>query len=141
MLRPIAGLLTTDHDAVVGSPGRCRDSEQLTDCQFETGFGFRGRVRFGDERGTNLEVGLGFTDQVGTLFEAAYHWAPKPVVPVKLAVQVTDLPVTTDFGVRLVTDVGWRGMSWVYPSLRLSYQARDIDHAGFSGGLGLNFDW
>lgn len=141
MLRPMAGLLTTDRDENVGSPGRCRDSEQLDDCEFETGFGFRGRVRFGDERGTNLQIGLGFTSQVGTLFEAAYHWAPRPVVPVKLAVQVTDLPVTSDFGVRLVSDVGWRGTSWVYPSVRLSYQARDIDHAGFSGGLGLNFDW
>ena len=141
MLRPMAGLLTTDRDESMGSPGRCRDSTQLDDCEFVTGFGFRGRVRFGDERGTNLQIGLGFTDQVGTLFEAAYHWAPKPVVPVKLAVQVTDLPVTSDFGVRLVSDVGWRGTSWVYPSVRLSYQARDIDHAGFSGGLGLNFDW
>lgn len=141
MLRPIAGLLTTDRDPGMGSPGRCRDTDDITSCQFDTRFGFRGRVRFGDERGTNLEVGLGFTKEVGTLFEAAYHWAPKPVVPVKLAVQVTDLPVTTDFGVRLVSDVGWRGMSWVYPSLRLSYQARDIDHAGISGGLGLNFDW
>jgi hypothetical protein len=141
MLRPVAGLLTTDRDMNVGSPGRCRDADELADCEFETGFGFRGRVRFGDERGTNLQIGLGFTSKVGTLFEAAYHWAPKPVVPVKLAVQVTDLPVTTDFGVRLVTDVGWRGMTWVYPSVRLSYQARDIDHAGFSGGMGLNFDW
>ncbi len=141
MLRPQAGLLTTNRDASAGSPGRCRDSQDLDNCEFITGFGFRGRVRFGDERGTNLEIGLGITEQVGTLFEAAYHWAPKPEVPVKLAVQVTDLPVTTDFGVRLVTDVGWRGMAWVYPSLRLSYQARDIDHAGISGGLGLNFDW
>lgn len=141
MLRPIAGLLTTDRDPAEGSPGRCRDAQNLAECDFGTSLGFRGRVRFGDERGTNLQVALGFTKSVGTLFEAAYHWAPKPVVPVKLAVQVTDLPVTTDFGVRLVTDVGWRGTSWVYPSVRLSYQARDIDHAGFSGGLGLNFDW
>ena len=141
MLRPQVGLLTTNRDPLEGSPGRCRDTTQLEDCSFFTRVGFRGRVRFGEERGTNLELGLGITDQVGTLFEAAYHWAPRREVPVKLAVQVTDMPVTTDFGVRLVTDVGWRGVPWVYPSLRLSYQARDIDHAGFSGGLGLNFDW
>ena len=67
--------------------------------------------------------------------------APTPKVPVKLAVQVTDLPVPEDFGVRLLADVGWRGVAWVYPSLRVSYQARDIDHVGVSGGLGLNFDW
>ena len=51
------------------------------------------------------------------------------------------MPVPEDFGVRLLADVGWRGMSWVYPSLRVSYQARDIDHVGVSGGFGLNFDW
>ncbi len=141
MLRPQIGLLTTNRDAVAGSPGRCRDATDLAECEFLTRVGFRGRVRFGDERATNLEIGLGITSEVGTLFEAAYNWAPKPELPVHLAVQVSDLPVIEDFGVRLVTDVGWRGMSWVYPSLRLSYQARDIDHAGFSGGLGLNFDW
>jgi hypothetical protein len=141
MLRPLAGLLTTDHMVLTGSPGRCRDAEDLSNCEFLTRLGFKARVRFGEERGTNLQLAAAVTQTVGTLFEAAYHWAPRPQVPVKLAVQVTDLPVTTDFGVRLVTDVGWRGVTWVYPSVRLSYQARDIDHAGFSGGLGLNFDW
>ena len=42
---------------------------------------------------------------------------------------------------RLIADVGLRKMSWFYPSARVSYQARDIDHGGLSGGLGLNFDW
>jgi hypothetical protein len=142
MLRPQAGLLTTDRmEGEGGSPTRCRDTDEIGQCDFLTRVGFRARARFGDERSTNLIVGLGVTDGVGTLFEAIYHWAPRLDVPVNLAVQVTDLPVTTDFGVRLLADVGYRGRSWVYPSLRLSYQARDIDHAGFSGGLGLNFDW
>ena len=101
----------------------------------------RARVRFGQERGTNLELGVGFASHVGTLFEAAYHWAPRPVVPIKFSVQVTDMPVPEDYGVRLVGDIGWRGVRWVYPSLRLSYQARDIHHAGVSGGMAMNFDW
>ncbi|MCE9577609.1 MAG: hypothetical protein K8W52_30950, partial [Deltaproteobacteria bacterium] len=141
MIRPQAGLLTTDRVRDPGSGGRCRDATDLTDCDFSTGFGLRARARFGDEDGTNLIVGVGFTSGVGTLIEAAYHWAPRPEVPIALAVQVTDMPVPEDFGVRIIGDVGWRGQSWIYPSLRLSYQARDIDHAGFSGGLGLNFDW
>lgn len=140
MLRPQAGVVTTDR-APGGSPRRCSDANNLEDCEFFTGVGFRARVRIGDELGTNLELGAGFTDGVGTLFEALYHWAPNKLVPVQLAVQVTDMPVPEDFGVRLLADVGWRGVSWVYPSLRLSYQARDIDHVGVSGGLGLNFDW
>lgn len=140
MLRPQAGLLTTDTRSA-SSSSRCSNATSLEECEFFTGFGLRGRVRFGNERGTNLELGVAFTSRVGTLLEAAYHWAPTPTVPVKLSVQVTDMPVPEDFGVRLVGDVGWRGRRWIYPSLRLSYQARDIDHAGLSGGLGVNFDW
>ena len=140
MVRPQAGLLTTDRDPD-GGPRRCGDTTDLDGCAFDTGLGLRVRARIGDEDGTNLELGAGFTEGVGTLFEAMYRWAPTPRVPVKLAVQVTDLPVPEDFGVRLLADVGWRGVGWVYPSLRVSYQARDIDHVGVSGGLGLNFDW
>lgn len=140
MLRPQAGLLTTD-ERPDGGPRRCSDTTDTAECNFGKGYGLRLRVRIGEELGTNLELGAGFTSDVGTLFEALYRWTPTPKVPVKLAVQVTDLPVPEDFGVRLLADVGWRGVSWVYPSLRISYQARDIDHVGVSGGLGLNFDW
>lgn len=140
MLRPQAGVVTTD-SSPEGGARRCSSATELDKCNFFTGFGFRARVRIGEEVGTNLELGAGFTDGIGTLFEALYHWSPTKLVPVQLAVQVTDMPVPEDFGVRLLADVGWRGMSWVYPSLRVSYQARDIDHVGVSGGFGLNFDW
>jgi hypothetical protein len=140
MLRPQAGVITTDTRSD-GGPRRCSSEVHLAECDFATGFGFRGRVRIGEELGTNLELGAGFTSGIGTLFEALYHWYPNKLVPVQLAVQVTDLPVPEDFGVRLLADVGWRGMSWVYPSVRVSYQARDIDHVGVSGGAALNFDW
>jgi hypothetical protein len=140
MLRPQAGLLTTDVRPD-GGPRRCGDTTDLDGCDFGKGYGLRARVRIGEELGTNLELAAGFTSDVGTLFEAMYRFTPTPKVPLKLAVQVTDLPVPEDFGVRLLADVGWRGVAWVYPSLRVSYQARDIDHVGFSGGLGLNFDW
>ncbi len=103
--------------------------------------GARGRIRLGEELGTNLVLGAAFTSHVGTMLEAAYHWLAKPVVPVQITVQVTDQPVVEDFGVRLIADVGVRKLSWFYPSARVSYQARDIDHSGFSGGFALNFDW
>jgi hypothetical protein len=140
MIRPQVGILTSDVTAD-SSSGRCRSSSDIDGCQFLTGFGGRIRVRLGDESGTNLVIGAGFTQRVGTLLEAAYHWRPTPVVPVQLTVQVTDQPVPEDFGVRLIADVGWRQLAWFYPSARLSYQARDIDHAGVSGGFALNFDW
>jgi hypothetical protein len=139
MLRPQAGLLTTDR-----RPGSTADrcfGEDIIDCDSQHGLGLRGRVRFGEETATSLVLGVGFTDGVGTLFEAAYASNALPKVPVRVAVEVTDQPIQSDFGVRLVGDVGFRPGSWIYPSLRLSYQARDVDHAGFSGGAGVNFDW
>ena len=139
MLRPQAGLLTTDR--VSGSTqDRCTGAD-IAGCEFLTGVGFRARLRLGEEQGTNLVIGAGFTEEIGTLLEAAYHWLPAPKIPVQLTVQVTDMPVPENFGVRLIGDVGYRSLSWFYPSLRLSYQARDIDHAGVSGGLAMNFDW
>lgn len=139
MIRPQAGLLTTD-DVDETPAGRCSGND-IAGCQFRTGFGARGRVRFGSEASTNLVIGAAFSDKVGTLLEAAYHWLPTKILPVKLTVQVTDVPVTEDFGVRLIADVGLRSLSWVYPSARVSYQARNINHSGVSGGFALNFDW
>jgi hypothetical protein len=138
MIRPQAGILTTD--TMDGSSNDCREGEP-TGCEFAQGFGIRGRLRLGREESTNLVLGAAFTSRVGTLLEAAYHWKPNPVVPVQITIQVTDQPVLEDFGVRLIADVGLRQLSWFYPSARVSYQARDIDHAGFGGGFALNFDW
>jgi len=139
MIRPQAGLLTAD-EMPSSSTARC-DNPDAAGCRFLTGFGARARLRLGEEAGTNLAIGAGFTRGVGTLLEASYHWLPAPVVPVQITVQVTDQPVVEDFGVRLIGDVGWRSLSWFYPSVRVSYQARDIHHTGASGGLAMNFDW
>ncbi|HTL37884.1 MAG TPA: hypothetical protein VL326_32355 [Kofleriaceae bacterium] len=140
MVRPTGGVLTTD--TMPDSNGnRCQGSSNINDCEFFTGFGMRGRLRLGSELGTNLVLGASFTARVGTLIEAAYHWLPNPIVPVQITVQVTDQPVVEDFGVRLIGDVGIRRVAWFYPSARVSYQARNINHAGVSGGFALNFDW
>jgi hypothetical protein len=139
MIRPQAGMLTAD-EMPTDSTTRC-DSGDQQGCRFLTGFGARARLRLGEESGTNLVLGAGFTKGVGTLLEAAYHWLPAEVVPVQITVQVTDQPVVEDFGVRLIGDVGYRRLNWFYPSVRVSYQARDIRHTGVSGGLAMNFDW
>ncbi len=139
MLRPQVGALTTDSMATDSST-HCQSSD-TTGCAFVTGVGGRVRLRLGEEQGTNLVLGASFSRGVGTLLEAGYHWLPAPVVPVQITVQVTDQPVIADFGVRLVADVGYRNHSWIYPSARVSYQARGLDHTGVSGGAALNFDW
>jgi hypothetical protein len=140
MIRPQAGILTTDLMEDSTDSDRC-EGEVLFQCKFRKSLGLRGRIRLGAEDGTNLVIGASFTTKVGTLLEAAYHWLPNKVVPVQITVQVTDQPVVEDYGVRLIADVGIRRVPWFYPSARVSYQARDIDHSGFSGGFALNFDW
>jgi hypothetical protein len=139
MVRPQIGQLT--RDTMAGSDGSRCDGRDIAGCERETGYGGRIGLRLGDEMGTNLAIGASVTKNVGTLLEAAYHWLPAPVVPVQIMVQVTDEPVPQDFGVRLIGDVGYRKLGWLFPSLRVSYQARDIRHSGFSGGMAMNFDW
>lgn len=139
MLRPQLGRGSSDL-LMNGSRGRCNTANSAS-CDNFNDLGVRARIRFGDERTTNLTLGVGLSQNVGNMFEAAYTWSVIPRFPVKLAAQVTDQPVPEDFGVRLITDVGWRAVSWVYPSVRIAYQARDVDHSGISGGLAANFDW
>ncbi len=140
MIRPQVGKFVESRTDGTDT-GECLSGDLASGCSVDKGFGLRGRVRLGLEDATNLVLGVGFTENVGTLAEAAYTWAASPQIPVVLQVQVTDLPVQENLGVRIVCDVGFRKLPWVYPSLRVSYQARDVDHAGFSGGLGMNFDW
>jgi hypothetical protein len=139
IVRPQLGYGARDVLAGAGA-GRCAVGEP-EGCDSFRALGLRARLRIGDERETNLTLGLGLTQNVGTLFEASYAWSAIPRFPIKLAAQVTDQPVPEDFGVRILADVGWRAVRWVYPSLRLSYQARDVDHSGVSGGVAANFDW
>lgn len=139
MLRPQFGFGASDRFPN-SDVDRCFGPE-VEGCEIFSSFGMRARVRLGAEKETNLTLGVGVTENVGTLFEAAFTWDVIPVFPIVLSAQVTDQPVPEDFGVRLIADLGWRALPWVYPSVRLSYQARDVDHAGLSGGVAANFDW
>lgn len=124
-----------------GSAFNDPDSNDEADRDFFSAFGLRGRLRFGREEGSNLLLGAAATQRLGKLFEASFNWAALPEVPLVASIQVTDQPVIEDFGVRLMVDAGWKRYSWFYPSLRLAYQARDIDHAGPSAGFAANFNW
>ncbi len=124
-----------------GSAFQDQEPMEGVDREFFDAFGVRGRIRLGREDASNLVLGATTTERLGVMFEGAFTWDVIPKFPVVLAVQVTDQPVLEDMGVRLISDIGWRHFDWVYPSLRIAYQARDIDHAGLSAGLAANFDW
>jgi hypothetical protein len=131
MIRPLGGAAFRNDDPNQADAGR----------QSFIAAGVRGRIRIGKETETNLAVGFTFASGLGSLVDTAFTWNVARNVPVVLTAQVTNLPALEDFGVRLIADVGWRKLSWVYPSVRISYQARDENHSGVSGGLAVNFDW
>jgi hypothetical protein len=105
------------------------------------GFGAEARFRLGVEDGTNLSLGASTVSEIGFLTEIRMQWNAMPDFPLGLAVALTDQPSRGDLGVRLTTDIGYRALSWVQPTLRLSYQGRNVDHTGIGAGLGLVFDW
>lgn len=139
MLRPQFG--SGSRDFLPNDTNRDCFAGDFEECEIFQSLGLRLRLRIGEERKTNLTIGLGLTQFVGTVFEAAFTWDVIPQFPIKISAHVTDQPVPEDFGVRLIGDIGWRKYRWFYPSLRISAQARDVDHAGLSGGAAINFDW
>lgn len=105
------------------------------------GLGMEGSVRLGAEDGTNLSLGVSGIQEIGFLTELRMQWNALENVPLGLAVALTDQPAQGDLGVRLTTDIGYRALSWVQPTIRVSYQGRTVVHSGIGVGLGLVFDW
>lgn len=105
------------------------------------GLGAEGYFRLGAEDRTNLSLGVSTVEEIGFLTDIRMQWDAVKNFPLGLAVALTDRPNRGDLGVRLTTDIGYRALSWVQPTLRVSYQARTVVHAGVGIGLGLVFDW
>jgi hypothetical protein len=105
------------------------------------GFGLEGRLRLGPEEGTSLTFAVSSLEEIGFLSEVRMQWAALARLPLGFAVAVTDQPSQGDLGLRLTTDIGWRALDWVQPTVRVSYQGRSVEHSGVGVGAGLVFDW
>jgi hypothetical protein len=105
------------------------------------GFGAEGKVRLGDEEGTNLIFGASTVSGVGFVSELKFQWMAFPRFPLGLGIAVGDQPTQGDLGVRFSADLGVRVASWLTPTLQVSYQGRSLEHSGMGAGLGLVFDW
>ncbi len=103
--------------------------------------GLAGRLRIGDPDAANLSVGISGVDTLGFYSDLRLETRPDRRLPVGISVGVTDQPGNGDLGARLAADVGWRALSWLQPTLRLSWQGRTAVHSGVGAGLGLVFDW
>jgi hypothetical protein len=105
------------------------------------GAGIEGRLRIGEENGTNLVLASGFTKGIGNKNEITLTWDRVRGWPMAGSVIVTNEPVMADYGVRFVYSIGKSLADFVDVSLRLSYQLRAIDHGGFGVGVANSFHW
>jgi hypothetical protein len=105
------------------------------------GFGAEARLRLGDEEGTNLTFGASTVEKVGFVSELKFQWMAFPRFPLGLGIAVGDQPNRGDLGVRFSADLGVRVLSWLTPTVQVSYQGRSLEHSGMGAGLGLVFDW
>jgi hypothetical protein len=109
----------------------------------QEGFGLGGeaRLRVGDPDGTHVSLGGSRIAELGFLSDLRLQLASIPRAPIGLTVAVTDQPNQGDLGMLFATDIGWRALPWLAPTLRLSYQARTVVHSGIGAGFGLVFGW
>ncbi len=109
----------------------------------QEGFGVGGeaRLRVGDPDGTHVTLGGSRIAELGFLSDLRLQVATIPRAPIGFTVAVTDQPNEGDLGMLFATDLGWRALPWLVPTLRLSYQARTVVHSGVGAGLGLVFGW
>lgn len=103
--------------------------------------GLAGRLRLGDPDAANLSVGISAVEELGFFSDLRLETRPDQQVPVGISVGVTDQPGQGDLGARLAADVGYRALSWMQPTLRVSWQGRTAVHSGVGAGLGVVFDW
>jgi len=109
----------------------------------QEGFGAGGeaRLRVGDPDGTHATLGASRISELGFLSELRLQVDTIPRAPLGFRVAVTDMPNEGDLGMMFATDLGWRALPWLVPSVRLSYQARTVVHSGVGAGFGLVFGW
>jgi hypothetical protein len=105
------------------------------------GIGVEGRLRVGDPFGTHVTLGASRIDELGFLSDLRLQVDALRRAPIGFTVAVTDQPNEGDLGMLFATDLGWRALDWLVPTLRLSYQARTVVHSGVGAGLGLVFGW
>ena len=103
--------------------------------------GIEGRLRIGEDNGTNLVLASGFTGGIGNRNEITLTWDRVKGWPMSGSVVVTNEPVETDYGVRFIYSLGRSFGSYLDLSLRLSYELRNIEHGGFGVGIADSFHW
>jgi hypothetical protein len=72
---------------------------------------------------------------------AKLTWDVIPRLPMAGTVEVTNQPVSSDVGVRMLFDLGWRSYRFFSPTLTVGYSVRAVNHGGPTVGLASVFRW
>lgn len=103
--------------------------------------GLQGQLRLGDDAGTHLRLGAAALDDLGSRFFADFVIRSFERLPITASAEATNLPVAADYGLRLTGDLGWQATDWLTLKVEAGWNARTINHYGFTTGLGLAMDW
>ena len=99
-------------------------------------------VRIGEAERTRLVVGIASLDDLGSKGFVDAHIDVLEKIPLKAGVVVTSLPVQSkDWGVQLSAQAGYRITNKVSVQGLLGWNARTINHFGFTVGGGLGLEW
>lgn len=104
-------------------------------------FGLRLLTRIGEEGGTRLDLGGALTGELGNEVWASLTLDTLDRVPLGVSVVATNLPVGGDLGVSLNLSAGWELNEHLALELRTGWNARTINHYGFTGGVGASLGW
>lgn len=99
------------------------------------------RLRLGRFDETRFVAGLSVLDVLGVQGFLDAHVEVFERLPMRLGVVVTNLPVDADLGVQIEYRIGWRVLDWLTLAAEVGWNARTINHYGFTGGGGLALDW
>ena len=104
-------------------------------------FGVAVEARVGEADKTRLYGGLQATEHIGREFWLRVAIAEVSGWPMEASVVVSDLPVGADYGVSLGYGLTWQATELFALSLRLGWNARTINHSGFTVGTGVVLSW
>lgn len=104
-------------------------------------FGVAVEARVGEADKTRLYGGLQATEYIGREFWLRVAIAEVEGWPMEASVVVSDLPVGADYGVSLGYGISWQATELVAFALRVGWNARTINHSGFSAGTGVVLTW
>lgn len=103
--------------------------------------GVEARLRLGRFDETRVVAGVSALDVLGAKGFLDMYIEVFDRLPMRAGVVVTNLPVDADIGVQLDYQIGWRFTDLITAHAQVGWNARTINHYGFTGGGGLTLAW